>query len=155
MRRLIAQILSELGRRFKAESRAEELLKRFHYFCVRAGGRPERGRGEVSCIFPASASIEVSGARGSLMPTGEAYAVLQVHARRPEHRPMLFSAETEKISIWGTGEVTTSTLEFNISKEVKPLSEGLRLSIRGRPIKITFKPVDAEGKWLQVRISHA
>lgn len=135
------------------EEKAEELVKSFLAFCRRIGGRPHRYHYEASCYIPKNSAVDILGFRSSTIPGEEPYAMLEIHARTARTRePQMFRVEAEQVSIWAPSPIDLERLEFNVSKKEKVTHEGLRISTENKALMITFKPMDREGKWVDLKV---
>jgi len=79
--------------------------------------------------------------------------MLEIYARTSRTREReMFRVEADKISIWSPSPIDLERLEFSVSKEEKAIVEGLRISTENEALMLTFKPVDREGKWVDLKI---
>ena len=137
----------------EVRERAEKLISDFLAFCRRIGGRPHRYHYEASCHIPKNSAVDILGFRSSTIPSEEPYAMLEIHARTARTRePQMFRVEAEQVSIWAPSPIDLERLEFNVSKKEKATHEGLRISTENKALLVTFKPMDKEGKWIDLKV---
>jgi len=137
----------------EVKERAEKIINDFLAFCRRIGGRPRRYHYEASCIIPKGSSIDMLGFRATTIHGEEPYAMFEIHVRTPRTRePKMFRVETDRVSIWVPSPIDIDRLEFDVSKKEKVIHEGLRIGTENKPLEITLKPMDKEGRWIYTKI---